>query len=331
MKQAQDENGEGLSRKKAVALLVSTPSAIFGLIQDTNDLLLHSDEILSLSAVNLALCWQLYYEGGLVELNQVLPSYTTQLSALAQKPARHQKLAANLASQAHQLGYLLALQRQDFGTSLKHTQEALHYGQIADDSNLQAAALGRRAYVYFCLHRNRQRLQAYQEALSHCTTCSPLLQGYIYAGLAETYASHGNESLAQEFLTRAQKSYPERPEKDPVYAYTHFRWPTFYNFAGQVHLHLNHPKEAWEAFSTVDKLVPTNEEPYRVELTVYKAATALALQDLEQSCTLLAEAVRAARALGSALRYDEAYLIYERMQEQWGQEPRVKALADLFH
>jgi transcriptional regulator with XRE-family HTH domain len=331
MKQAQNENGEGLSRKKAVALLVSTPSAIFGLIQDTNDLLLYSDEILSLSAVNLALCWQLYYEGGFAELNHILPGYTTQLSALAQKPARHQKLAANLASQAHQLNYLLALQRQDFGTSLKHTQEALHYGQIADDTNLQAAALGRKAYVYFCLHRDRQRLQAYQEALSHCTTCSPLLKGYIYAGLAETHASQRNEAMAQEFLKHAQKSYPDQPEEDPVYSYTHFRWPTFYNFAGQVHLHLNRPKEAWEAFCTVDKLVPANEEPYRVELTVYKAATALALQDLEQSCALLTEAVKAARALGSALRYDEAYLIYERMQEQWGQEPCVKALADLFH
>jgi hypothetical protein len=55
------------------------------------------------------------------------------------------------------------------------------------------------------------------------------------------------------------------------------------------------------------------------------------LQDLEQSCALLTEAIKAARALGSALRYDEAYLIYERMQEQWGQEPRVKTLADLFH
>ncbi|HEV2654397.1 MAG TPA: helix-turn-helix transcriptional regulator, partial [Ktedonobacteraceae bacterium] len=80
MQQAQNENGEGLSRKKAVALLVTTPSAIFGLIEDTNDLLLYSDEILALSAVNLALCWQLYYEGGFAELNHVLPGYTTQLS-----------------------------------------------------------------------------------------------------------------------------------------------------------------------------------------------------------------------------------------------------------
>lgn len=328
---ASSEIEEGISRKKAVALLVSAPSAMFDLIQDTNELLLYSDEILSLSVVNLALCWQLYYEGGFAELNRVLSGYTTQLAALAQKPARHQKVAADLASQAHQLGYLLSLQRQDFGTSLKHTQEALRYGQMAENPNLQAASLARKAYVYFCLYRKRQRLQTYQEALISCEPCSPLLKGYIAAGLAETYASYGNKDMALEFLKRAQKSYPDRPEEDPVYSYTHFRWPTFYNFAGQVHLHLNHPKEAWEAFSTAEALVPANEGPYRIELTIYKAATALALRDLEQSCDLLEQGVKAARELGSALRSDEAALVYEHMQEEWRQEPRVKALADLFH
>ncbi len=334
MKQAQSGNGgngAGLSRKKAVALLVSAPAAVFNLVQDTNELLLYSDEILSLSSVNLPLCWQLYYEGGFAELNRILPVYTTQLSTLAQKPARQQKHAASLASQAHQLDYLLALQRQDFGTALKQTQEATRYGQIADNTDLQIASLGRKAYVYFCLHRDRQRLKAYQEALDLCENCSPLLKGYIYAGLAETYASQGNDASAIEFLKLAQENYPDRPEEDPVYSYTHFRWPTFYNFAGQVYLHLNRPKEAWEAFATVDRLVPANEEPYRVELSVYQAATALALQEQEQSCALLEEAVKAARELGSALRYDEAYLVYEHIQEKWGQEPRVKALSDLFH
>ncbi len=326
-----DENTGRVSRKQAVALLVSVPAVVFGLTQDTRELLLYSDEMLSLSTVSLSLCWQLYCEGGFSELNSILPGYITQLSALAQQPSRHQKWAANLASQAHQLGYLLALQHLDFGTSLKHTQEATHYGQMAVDINLQVASLARKAYVYFCLHRDRQRLLTYQETLRLCDTCSPLLRGYIYAGLAETHASHGDEAMAHEFLKRAREHFPDRPEDDPVYSYTHFRWSTFYNFAGQVYLHLNQPREAWEAFATVERLVPVSEEPYRVELTVHQAATALALGEQEQSCALLETAVKAARALGSDLRYDEAYIIYEHMQERWGQEPRVKALADLFH
>jgi transcriptional regulator with XRE-family HTH domain len=336
MKQVQDaleEKDPKVSRKQAVALLVSAPSAVFDLAKDTKELLLYSDEILSLSTVSLPLCWQLYYEGGFSELYRLLPGYITQLSALAQQQSSlYYRQAAYLASQVHQLGYLLALQRQDFGTSLKHTQEALRYGQMAEDIDLQVTSLVRKAYVYFCLHRHRQRLLTYQDALHLlCNHCSPLLRGYVYAGLAETYASQRNEAMAYEFLKRAQEHYPEHPEADPVYSYTHFRWPTFHNFAGQVYLHLNKPKQAWEAFATVDKLVPTVEEPYRVELIVHQTATALALGEQEQSCALIEKAVNAARSLGSNLRYDEAYMIYEQMQEKWEQEPRVQTLAELFH
>lgn len=327
----QDTGQGGTTRKQTMALLVSTPSAIFDRSRGTSTPLLYPDEILLLSAVNVPLCWQLYFEGGLVELRRILPGYLLQLIALAQQPSRYQKEAAHLASQVHQLSYLLALQNQDFGTSLNHIQEALRYGQIAEDINLQAASLARKAYIYFCLSRNGHRLQTYEEALQFCRTCSPLLRGYIYAGLAETYASHQDEARAYEFLSLAHKHYPDRPEEDPTYIYTHFRWPTFYNFAGQVYLHLKQPEEAWEAFTTVDRLVPISEEPYRVELLVHQATTAVALGDLERSCTLLTIAVRSALALGSELRYNEICKVYALMQTTWSNEPRVKALGELFY
>jgi transcriptional regulator with XRE-family HTH domain len=327
----QEPGQGGTTRRQAMTLLVNTPSAVFDMAQGAARSPLYPDEILLLSAVNIPLCWQLYYEGGLVELRSILPSYILQLTALARQPSRYQKQAAYLASQAHQLSYLLALQNQDFGTSLNHTQEALHYGQIAEDTNLQIASLARKAYIYFCLHRNGQKLQAYEEAFHLCNTCSPLLRAYIYAGLAETYASYQDEARAQEFLHLAHKHYPDRPEEDPTYNYTHFRWPTFYNFAGQIHLHLKQPEEAWKSFMTVDRLVPTCEEPYRVELIVYQAATAVEMGDLEQGCSLLAAAVQSARTLGSELRYNEACKVYARMQTRWQNEACVQALGELFY
>jgi transcriptional regulator with XRE-family HTH domain/tetratricopeptide (TPR) repeat protein len=323
--------GQGrTTRRQAMTLLVNTPSAVFDMAQGAARPPLYPDEILLLSAVNIPLCWQLYYEGGFGELRRILPGYILQLTALARQASRYQKQAAYLASQTHQLSYLLALQNQDFGTSLNHTQEALHYGQVAEDINLQIASLARKAYIYFCLHRNGQRLQAYEEALHLCQTCSPLLRGYIYAGLAETYASYQDETRAHEFLHLAHKHYPEQPEEDPTYSYTHFRWPTFHNLAGQVYLHLKQPKEAWESFTTVDRLVPTCEEPYRVELIVYQAATAAELGDLEQSCSLLTAAVQSAHTLGSELRYNEACAVYARMQIRWRNESRVQNLRELF-
>jgi len=324
------EEGGGMTRRQAISLLIRIPTSLLAFTQKTQEQLLYADEILLFSSVNLPLCWRLYYEGGFIELNTVLPGYVQFLSSLAQLPSRHQMWAANLSSQVHQLSYLLALQRQDFGTALYHTQEAIRYGKIAQDTNLQAASIARRAYIYFCLQRRQQKLFTYQEALRYCTTSSPLLKGYIYAGLAEAYATSGDSGRAYEFLKLAHEQYPDRPEEDPAYAYTHFRWPTFYNFAGQIYLHVDQPKQAWEAFATVERLVPPDEEPHRLELTVYQAATALALEEQEQSCALLEKAVRDARALGSNLRYNEAMVIFERMQEKWGRESHVKALANLF-
>ena len=327
----QNPGPGGTTRRQAITLLVNTPSAVFDMAQGAARPTLYPDEILLLSAVNIPLCWQLYYEGGFGELRRILPGYILQLTALARQASRYQKQAAYLVSQAHQLSYLLALQNQDFGTSLNHTQEALHYGQVAEDINLQIASLARKAYIYFCLNRNGQRLQAYEEALRLCQTCSPLLRGYIYAGLAETYASYQDEARAHEFLHLAHKHYPDHPEEDPTYPYTHFRWPTFYNLAGQVYLHLKQPEDAWESFTTVDRLVPTCEEPYRVELIVYQAATAVELGDMEQSCSLLTAAVQSARTLGSELRYNEACKVYAHMQIRWRNESCVQALGELFY
>ncbi|MBV9711951.1 MAG: helix-turn-helix transcriptional regulator [Ktedonobacteraceae bacterium] len=326
----KDTDAVETTRREAMALLVGTPAAVFGMVQGASRPSLYPDEILLLSTVNVPLCWQLYFEGGFAELRRILPGYILQLSALAEQPSRHQRQAAHLAAQVHQLSYLLALQNQDFGTSLNHTQQALRYGVLAEDIDLQVASLARKAYVYFCLRRNRQRLHTYEEALNFCHTCSPLLRAYIYTGLAETYACYQDEAHAHEFLRLAHDHYPDRPEEDPTYAYTHFRWPTFYNFAGQVYLHLHQPKEAWKAFSTVDQLVPKYEEPYRVELNVYQAAVAVELGDMEQSCNLLTIAVQAARTLGSELRYNEACKVYARMQMRWGNEPYMQAIGELF-
>jgi hypothetical protein len=98
-----------------------------------------------------------------------------------------------------------------------------------------------------------------------------------------------------------------------------------------MHLHLNRPQQAWEAFTKVDQSVPGELVPYRVEVTVHQAATACALDEQEQSRALLERAVTSALALGSRLRYDEAYAVYEMMMAKWGSDTRVQALADLFH
>jgi tetratricopeptide (TPR) repeat protein len=323
-------SGEEISRRQAMTFLISTPATIFRLTPDRQSTLLHSEEILALSKVNIPLCWKLYFEGGFTELKQVLPGYLTQLAALAQSTSRYSQQAAGLASQGHQLAYLLALQSQDFGTALKHTHDAAHYGEQAADVNLRVTAMVRQAYIYFCLKRSVQRLHTYEEALHSSNTCSPLIRGYVYAGLAEAYANRKEKDAALEMLQRAYDVFPERPEDDLHFAYTHFRWLTLHNLEGLVYLHLGQAQQAWSSFGKVDQAVAQAIVPQRVEVTVYQAATAVKLGELEQSCSLLTIAVEAAVKLGSHLRYQEASRVYDQMQMRWPREQQVKTLQELF-
>ncbi|GAC1463928.1 MAG: hypothetical protein PVS3B1_02610 [Ktedonobacteraceae bacterium] len=319
-----------ISRRRAMAFLISTPATIFQLAPRGRATLLHPEEVLALSKVNIPLCWKLYFEGGFTELEQVLPGYLAQLAALAQNPSRYSQQAAELASQTHQLAYLLALQRQNFGIALKHTRDAGHYGRQAEDINLQVTAIVRQAYIYFCLRRSTQRLSLYEEAMRRSKECSPLIQGYVYAGLAEAYASRQEKDTALDLLYRARHTFPEQPEEDPHFSYTHFRPLTLYTLEGLVNLHLVQAKPAWDSFAQVDRAVTQAIVPHRVELTVYQAATALQLGELEQSCDLLHTATTAAVNLGSHLRYQEASHVYDQLQARWPREQRVKELQDLF-
>ena len=327
---ARDNQAQEFSRREAMTLLISTPSAVFGLAQRGERSLLHPQEIIALCEVNVPLCWQLYFEGGFTEVEQVLPGYISQLTVIVQQSSLYQKKAASLLSQVHQLSYLLAIQRQDFGTAISHTERAATYSQFAEDRDLRVAALVRQAYVYFCLRRVSSRMQAYQEALHYSPGSSALIRGYLYAGLAETHAVRREKPEASYYLDLAYQTFPLRPEDDATFSFTRFHWPTLHTFDGQVQLHLNQPNHAWEAFTKVDQSVPRGLVPLRAEVTVHQAATTLAMNEMEQCCDLLEHAATSTLALGSRLRYDQAAMIYENAMEKWSNEPCLKRLTQLF-
>lgn len=325
--QAEEER---FSRRQVIAALIGTPAAVFCTRQGDNLSLLRVDEILTVCASHIPLCWQLYFEGGQAEVERVLTDYITQLSTLARHSSPYQKRAATLLSQAYQLASLLATQRQDYGAASTAAQQGLCYGELAGDPNLQTASHIRQALVYFYLKRPRQRLQAYQSALRLAPSTSPLLQGRTYVGMAEVCSKLGQENEARHFLELAQQTFPEQAEGDPNYSYTHFSFTSVSTFEGMMYLNLDQPGQAWQSFERIDRAISAGPVPNRLELTVNQAAVTCALGELEQTCQYLGIAVPMARELGSHLRVDASYEIYERMLEKWGDEQPVKELEELF-
>ena len=318
------------TRREALAFLIDLPLALLGLnvVGESKTPLLH-EEILSAYITAVPACWRLYFDGGMTEVEQALPNYLIQLSTFAQQPSRFQQLAAHAASQAYQLSWLLALQRQDFGSALIAIKQAFYYGDIADDNHLRLASLVRQAHVYFHLKRPLQQLQLHEKAVLYSGDVTPLLQGWLYIVLAESQAHLGKEE-AKQSLSRARDLFPEHPEDDPHFSYVPVDHFFFVNHEVLTQLHLDQPKQAWERLTSIEKSVPNSIVPRRVELMNRQADTSLKLGDLEQTRTYVELAGTSALELGSALRFSEASETYQQMQLKWPHERSVKALAELF-
>ena len=325
-----EAEAEQLSRRQVIAALIGTPAAIFCARQGDNLSLLRAEEILTLCASHIPLCWQLYFEGGRAEVEKVLPDYIAQLSTLARNPSSYQKRAAMLLSQAYQLASLLATQHQDYGAANTAACQGLVYGELAGDANLQVAALIRQALVAFFLKRSRPCLQAYQSALQLLPQATPLLQGRVYAGLAEVLSRHGQENEAKRFLELARETFPQTVEDDPSYAYTHFTHTSLSTYEGLTYLNLKQFAQSEQAFARIDRMISTGAVPNRLELLVHQAMVSCSQGELEQTGKLIEVAMPMATSLGSQLRADQIYEVYERMLGKWENEPTVKELEELF-
>lgn len=306
--------------------LVKVPMRLLGFTGLSS--LLHPEEILSIYAVDIPIYWRLYFDGHLIEVNSVLPACISSLSILTSQSSSYQKQAASLASKACQLACMLALQQQDCSSALTYADQALLDASIAEDAHLLVTSLIRKALVYRYLKRFKLMLETYQEADQYSKAISPLLQGRLYTGLAEAHSNFEREHEAQRLLERAYTIFPDNPRDDPNFSYTHFKLPQ--GFEAVMYLNLKQADKAWNVLSKIDASVPTAICPDRVELSIDQARASLLLGNLEQSCKYVEFAATSASALGSHLRYNEAYNLYQQIQMQWPREQQVKALAGHF-
>ncbi len=291
-------------------------------------------EALALWSLGITSCWQLYMVGGQVELERLVPNYLVNLNKPTLYPGPDQPTAARLTAQAHQLQALLELQRGDFVAAQKDSTQALVYSQLSQDWNLYIASQLRMAAIFSVRKRVGSALSAYNDALHHITASgdniSPILHSWIFAGLAEIQASMGREKEALQFLQLAFAVFPDRPENDPCFAYTRCDRSLLYLYEGLIFLRLGQPKVAWDAFAQIDDLKPTPPERIRAQFLQQKAYTSYLLGNIVQTCIYLEAAARAAQEIESDLAFSEVYALYEHMLSLWGQEARVRALAQLF-
>jgi DNA-binding XRE family transcriptional regulator len=307
---------------------------------------LWADDLLSVYAQGIVACQDLYFSGSPHQVESLLPLYCRQTALLAQRPSPLQTSAARIASQAQHLACELLTDREDFCMAEQAGQQALCYGELAGDRNLQVASLIGLANIGFHradihrenigLHRkfSNAALQTYKRAVSllneHIT---PLLKGRTYAGITEVHAMRGDLEEAMRTMGLAYKYYPAKVENDPAYQYLRASRYSLYVFGdAQSRLFLGQPKEAEKAL--IDMEGETNDpqiEPVtKLDLLYYQAEIAIQRGEMVSSSDILTEAAILAKKLGSRLYFNKLVGTYGIMQALWAQESPVTALEEVF-
>jgi len=293
-----------------------------------------SDDLLAVYASGIAACQDLYYSGSSHQVEAILPLYTKQTSDLARHPSPLQIAAAKQASRAHRITCELATDREDFGTAQRAGQQALIYAELADDVNLQVAALISIANIAFHRRLSVAALHTFKQAVSlldHRVT--PLLKGRTYAGLAEVYAMRKDLQASMRAMGQAYEVYPMKPEDDPAYPYLRTSRYALYVFGDvQSRLFLGQPKEANNALIAMQKETndPQVEPITRLDMLYYQADVQMQQNELEPSSAILTEAALLAKDLGSRLYFNKLALSYNQLQTAWPHEAAVVALEEVF-
>ncbi len=275
-------------------------------------------------------CWHLSNESKITEVERILPVYLPHIVTLAYQPSKHQHRAAHLASQ----GYILAaeIDRGNIHAMKAYCQQAVLYSQVAENADMQAAALKQQATIYLVGKEPQGALLKYQEALPLIHHVSPLLRSRVYLGLASANARCKRKPDALHYLGLAHECFPGQPEKDPNYLYTVCSRPILHFYEALTYTDLEQPRNAWEALMAVDGLQPKMSVPIstQIEFLNLQAKTAAELGNMELSTSYLQASAQASSKQGYNLWLNEAHEVYQEIVKRWPNEPQIQALSDLF-
>ncbi|HLG65004.1 MAG TPA: BTAD domain-containing putative transcriptional regulator [Ktedonosporobacter sp.] len=291
-----------------------------------------STDMLPLFAVLTDVCRQLSQGNELSIAEQILWTYLPKIELLARVSSEKQKEAAHITSQGYLLAASLVGHRDNLLSRLHYSEQALHFGKLADNLNLQVVAMRQIAISFDYLGHPDQVLGVYQQALPRLNDVSPLLQACIYADLSGTYTQLKQEKEAKRFLRLAYEQFPTYQEKEEEFLSTICRYATLILCEGLHHLNFNRPREAARVFAQIDGLRPKLSLPERIRLDLLncQAETFWALGDLEQACLYLETAIQSSTALGSERRLKESFTLFQQMQRTWQREPCFVKLQSLF-
>jgi len=250
------ESDEAVNRREAtqkIAALglafLTAPSTLLNIsalkqLPERADSLKSDSETLSFFESLTQTCWQLSGGNELALAERILWAYLPKITSLALPPSHAQQGAARIVSQSYLLAASLAGHHNDLNARQHLSEQALLFGNLAQDRNLQIAALRQLAATFDYQDRPEKVLQTYQQAVPYLSEVSPLLRSRIYAGVSGIYAQMGQKQETIRYIGLAYESFPEKPEDDPSFLFADCGYFTLTLWEGLNHFELHQLKES---------------------------------------------------------------------------------------
>jgi DNA-binding SARP family transcriptional activator len=348
IKEQNRESGQIVDRREAVKHIGSlslapfvAPHALLGIqsLEQHKSLpnLFSSDEVMPETLHHFAiltdLCRNLSEGNELKTAEKILWSYLPRVESLVRYMVRRPQEAASIASQGYLLAASLAGHRHDLQARLHYSEQALLYGEIAQDDTLQVAAFRQLAATFNYLGLPHKVMQTYQRALPHVDNVPPLLRSCIYAALSGVCAQFQQKQDAYHFIGLAHESFGAHQGDEPDFLRAiNASQNLLIHWEGKNHLLLGQPSLAEKVFLQLDVLDPQMKLPKRIraEAINNRAIMFIAVGNMEQACLYLESAVKIAAEIGSSLRLQETSATFHMLKRKWQNEKCVQALGDLF-
>lgn len=325
---------QSISRRKALAIILSIPAALLNLEEAEKVVSSASSHLQSLMLDSLEdgihSRWHLYYTSSNSITEEGLLSQIEILEQLADDGSADEQRIYRILAQSYQLTGSLARDDFHYSSAKKYFREAQRLAREANSSDLEATAVARHSLVLLRQERYADALKMYQDAVELTSHVEPHVKAYVFSGLAEALARNGNASDCYRSLDQARKLLEHSRiiafEED--LAYIRLTPQSLEDTRGECYVLLGEPNKGLDYLRTaIQQLDPTLSRR-RCRLLMQLAEAHLAAGRPDQCVRYALKGLQLAQALGSIGNINWASEIHAKLlASKWKGEPVVGELA----
>ena len=327
-----------LSRRSFLITLAALPTSLLLSSKQAHKMNVEIEQFLPQCAASIIACWHLSSESHLDTISPIINSYLPTLIALMEIVPSYREIAADLIAQCYFLKAILAWHLEGLSIAEAYCMQAMHYSDIANNTNLRLTALNQHALIAYYAKQFPKALRKSEEALTTLHHAShehifPIVQGRVYMYLAAIQAQQ-KQGDPEKTIESARQAFARQTavlEQVPLYADCGDAPLTLWD--GLTHYHLSFHKRTYtssalNSLRIFGQLEASTKIPERFRLECLTNRTLVAIQcnELEEAVDCFEAGKRGAKGLESQQRIAEVEYSYQKMGQQWPHEGRVKSL-----